>query len=117
MNKKTEKAVVLLFAGQGNPAIGMGADLWDLTVATKHIWDCASDVSGIDIRRLCLKGPMNRLIQTTVQQLAVTAINVTLYTLCQQKKLIPVRLSAPAGTALANIVPLCRRCTLSGGAL
>ena len=83
--QKTEKAVVLLFAGQGNPTIGMGADLWDLTVATKHIWDCASDVSGIDIRRLCLKGPMNRLIQTTVQQLAVTAINVTLYTLCQQK--------------------------------
>jgi len=81
----TEKPLVLLFAGQGNPTIGMGADLWDLTAATKHIWDCASDVSGMDLRRLCLKGPMNRLIQTTVQQLAVTAINVTLYTLCQQK--------------------------------
>ncbi|MGR4048780.1 ACP S-malonyltransferase [Kosakonia cowanii] len=83
--KNTEKPLVLLFAGQGNPAIGMGADLWDLTGETKHIWDCASDVSGMDLRRLCLKGPMNRLIQTTVQQLAVTAINVTLYTLCQQK--------------------------------
>lgn len=81
----TEKPLVLLFAGQGNPAIGMGADLWDLTPAAKHIWDCASDVSGMDLRRLCLKGPMNRLIQTTVQQLAVTAINVTLYALCQQE--------------------------------
>lgn len=117
MNKKNRKSGCITVRRTGEPAIGMGADLWDLTVATKHIWDCASDVSGIDIRRLCLKGPMNRLIQTTVQQLAVTAINVTLYTLCQQKKLIPVRLSAPAGTALANIVPLCRRCTLSGGAL
>lgn len=86
MNKnKEEQPVALLFAGQGNPVIGMGADLWDLNQATKRIWDCASDISGMDIRRLCLKGPMNRLIQTTVQQVAVTAINVTLFTLCREK--------------------------------
>ncbi|WP_285111480.1 ACP S-malonyltransferase [Leclercia adecarboxylata] len=77
--------LVLLFAGQGNPVIGMGADLWDLNKTTKHIWDCASDISGMDIRRLCQKGPMNRLIQTTVQQVAVTAINATLYSLCAEK--------------------------------
>ncbi|WLI78612.1 ACP S-malonyltransferase [Kosakonia sp. H02] len=80
-----EKPIALLFAGQGNPVIGMGADLWDLNQATKNIWDCASDITGMDIRRLCLKGPMNRLIRTTVQQVAVTAINVTLYTLCREK--------------------------------
>lgn len=57
--------VVLLFSGQGNPVIGMGSDLWDLNSTTKQIWDCASDISGLDLRRLCLKGPMNRLIQTT----------------------------------------------------
>jgi len=77
--------VVLLFSGQGNPVIGMGSDLWDLNATTKQIWDCASDVSGLDLRRLCLKGPMNRLIQTTVQQLAVTAINVSLYSLCRER--------------------------------
>lgn len=65
--------------------IGMGSDLWDLNATTKQIWDCASDVSGLDLRRLCLKGPMNRLIQTTVQQLAVTAINVSLYSLCRER--------------------------------
>ncbi|QHM70566.1 ACP S-malonyltransferase [Mixta intestinalis] len=79
------RPIVLLFAGQGNPVIGMGADLWDINVATRHIWDCASDISGLDLRRLCLKGPMNKLIQTTVQQLAVTAINLTLYTLIREK--------------------------------
>lgn len=81
----TNQSLVLLFAGQGNPVIGMGADLWDLNVKTKYIWDCASDISGMDIRRLCKKGPMNRLLQTTVQQVAVTAINVTLYTLCADR--------------------------------
>ena len=77
--------VVALFSGQGNPVIGMGSDVWDKSVATKNIWDCASDISGMDLRRLCQKGPMNRLVQTTVQQLAVTAINVTLYTLCRER--------------------------------
>lgn len=81
----TSQPVVMLFSGQGNPVIGMGSDLWDKSAATKQIWDCASDISGMDLRRLCQKGPMNRLIQTTVQQLAVTAINVTLYTLCRER--------------------------------
>ena len=84
MNNASQPTV-LLFAGQGNPVIGMGSDLWDLNASTKHIWDCASDISGLNLRRLCQKGPMNRLIQTTVQQLAVTAINVTLYTLCRER--------------------------------
>lgn len=81
----TSQPVVFLFAGQGNPVIGMGADLWNINQTIRGIWDCASDISGMDIRRLCLKGPLNRLIQTTVQQIAVTAMNVTLYTLCKDK--------------------------------
>lgn len=78
-------SVAFLFAGQGNPTIGMGSDLWDINDETKKIWDCASDISGADIRRICLKGPMNKLVQTTNQQVAVTAINATLFTLCKDK--------------------------------
>jgi len=85
MQINQSQPVAFLFAGQGNPVIGMGSDLWDVNDATRQIWDCASDISGTDIRRLCLKGPMNKLIQTTYQQLAVTAINATLYRLCREK--------------------------------
>lgn len=102
MNNASQPTV-LLFAGQGNPVIGMGSDLWDLNASTKHIWDCASDISGLNLRRLCQKGPMNRLIQTTVQQLAVTAINVTLYTLCRER-LENLTVVGPADTALVNTV-------------
>ncbi|CAM3928892.1 ACP S-malonyltransferase [Rahnella bruchi] len=77
----TSKPVVLLFAGQGTSTVGMGADLWDINHTTRSIWDCASDITGKDLRRLCLKGPMNRLVQTSVQQIAVSVINTTLYTL------------------------------------
>ena len=85
MTNQASQPVVLLFAGQGNPVIGMGSDLWDCSATTRVIWDCASDIAGMDLRRLCLKGPMNRLIQTTVQQIAVTAINVTLYSLWRER--------------------------------
>lgn len=81
----SDHPVVLLFSGQGNPMTGMGSDLWDINAATKRIWDCASDISGTDLRRLCLRGPMNKLIQTSVQQMAVTAINVTLLTLWKER--------------------------------
>jgi [acyl-carrier-protein] S-malonyltransferase len=85
MMNLASQPVVLLFSGQGNPQIGMGSDLWDFNATTKAIWDCASDISGMNLRRLCQKGPMNRLIQTTVQQLAVTAINISLYSLCRER--------------------------------
>ncbi|STI68775.1 malonyl CoA-acyl carrier protein transacylase [Escherichia coli] len=31
MMNNASQPTVLLFAGQGNPVIGMGSDLWDLT--------------------------------------------------------------------------------------
>ena len=85
MIKLSDQPTVLIFAGQGNPAVGMGADLWDLNTTTRQIWDCASDVTGLDLRRLCQKGPMNRLVKTTTQQSAVTAINITLYSLYAER--------------------------------
>lgn len=98
-------SVAFLFAGQGNPTIGMGSDLWDINEKTKTIWDCASDISGADIRRICLKGPMNKLVQTTNQQVAVTAINATLFTLCQDK-LDGVRVVGSCGHSVGEYAAL-----------
>ena len=76
--------VVLLFSGRkpgdwyGRRSVGSQCnDETDLGLCQRCV--------GLDLRRLCLKGPMNRLIQTTVQQLAVTAINVSLYSLCRER--------------------------------
>lgn len=51
VSQLSTRSVALIFAGQGNPVIGMGADLWDLNAVTKNIWDCASDITQMDIRR------------------------------------------------------------------
>jgi len=101
VKNQSVQPLVLLFAGQGNPVIGMGSDLWDRNAMTKRIWDCASDITGKDIRRLCQKGPMNRLIQTTVQQVAVTAINVTLYHLWAEHR-DPEHISGSCGHSVGE---------------
>ena len=76
---------VLLFGGQGNPVLGMGSDTCDVTPATKAVWDCASDISGFDVRALCQKGPMTRLVKTRFQQVALTTVNVSLLTLLREQ--------------------------------
>ncbi len=66
----------LLFPGQGTQYIGMGCDVCDLSPATAQVWDCASDIAGFDVRRLCAKGPLPKLDKTQYQQVAVTAVNI-----------------------------------------
>ncbi|QBQ96457.1 ACP S-malonyltransferase [Paraburkholderia pallida] len=70
---------VFLFPGQGNPAIGMGAEVCDVSPVTTAVWDCASDFSGVDVRKLCRRGPMTRLTRTRFQQLAVTTVSVAMF--------------------------------------
>ncbi|WP_272527833.1 MULTISPECIES: ACP S-malonyltransferase [unclassified Providencia] len=76
---------LLLFPGQGNPMIGMGSDVCDVSPSTKTVWDCASDISGFDVRALCKKGPMTKLIKTCFQQIAVTTVNTALLTLLRER--------------------------------
>ncbi|CAI1553387.1 Malonyl CoA-acyl carrier protein transacylase [Serratia fonticola] len=76
---------MMIFPGQGSPAIGMGSDVCDVSPGTKAVWDCASDVSGLDVRKLCQKGPMTRLTKTLYQQLAVTTVNAAMLTLLRER--------------------------------
>ncbi len=70
---------VFLFPGQGTQFVGMGKEVCDNNPKTKQIWDCACDISGTDIRKLCMAGPMIRLTKTIHQQIAVTTVNIAMY--------------------------------------
>jgi [acyl-carrier-protein] S-malonyltransferase len=70
------RGCALVFPGQGTQHIGMGKEVCDQSPRTARVWDCASDIAGFDVRRLCMKGPMPRLDKTEYQQVAVTAVNL-----------------------------------------
>lgn len=68
---------VLLFPGQGTQHIGMGSRVCDISSETRAVWDCASDLAGCDMRRLCFNGPMTQLTDTRYQQVAITTVNIS----------------------------------------
>ncbi|WP_051937233.1 ACP S-malonyltransferase [Erwinia sp. 9145] len=85
-----ERQWMVLFAGQGSAQPGMGADIIDRSAATRQVFECASDITGMDVRKLCLKGPMTRLTQTRYQQIAITAFNVAAVTALKEQEKLPV---------------------------
>ncbi|AZH07258.1 ACP S-malonyltransferase [Proteus mirabilis] len=67
---------ILFFPGQGRPYLGMGNRVYRDVPSIKEVWNCASEIAGFDVRTVCLKGPMNKLVQTCYQQVALTTINI-----------------------------------------
>lgn len=79
---------VVMFTGQGSQRVGMGSDVNE-AVQSQAVWDCASDIAGFDVRRVCWKGPMGKLTETRYQQVAVTAVNLASYYALKASQLLP----------------------------
>lgn len=66
-----------VFPGQGSQKVGMGADLLD---AVPEVFDRylsqADEASGLQIRRLCLEGPLEQLTATEAAQPALFATSL-----------------------------------------
>src|SRR6218665_4073949 len=77
-----------MFTGQGAQRVGMGSDV-DEAAKSKAVCDCACDISGFDVRRMCWKGPMGKLSETRYQQVAVTAGNLASYYALKASRLLP----------------------------
>jgi [acyl-carrier-protein] S-malonyltransferase len=55
---------VFLFPGQGSQEIGMAADLFKTDAAFRDLVGRASDRTGADLERICLRGPDRDLVRT-----------------------------------------------------
>lgn len=82
---KLKNNYVLIFPGQGMPFLGMGRHAYNESIKIKEVWDCASEISGFDVYHLCMKGPMNKLVKTRYQQVAITAINIATLLMLREK--------------------------------
>ncbi|MBW5407762.1 ACP S-malonyltransferase [Morganella morganii] len=82
---KQQNNCILIFPGQGMPFVGMGKHAYNESIKIKEVWDCASEISGFDVYNLCMKGPMNKLVKTRYQQVAVTATNIATLLMLREK--------------------------------
>ena len=67
-----------LFPGQGAQIVGMGKDIYDEYEEAREIYDRASEISGIDVSKLCFEGPEDELNKTENTQIAILVTSLAI---------------------------------------
>ncbi len=65
-----------LFPGQGSQEIGMGRDLFRSDTYFRGLIDYASEFTGENLEKICLKGPEKKLIKSRYLQPLLTAVSL-----------------------------------------
>ncbi len=68
--------IAFCFPGQGSLAVGMGREIARAVPEAMHVFERASEASGLDLVRLCFEAPEEELVQTEVQQPALVATSL-----------------------------------------
>lgn len=76
---------VYLFPGQGSQYVGMGKDFFQQSHLARQRFEEASEVLGIDLKRLCFEGSAADLKQTMNAQPAIVLVSVIAYELAVQQ--------------------------------
>lgn len=65
-----------MFPGQGAQYVGMGKDLYENYEEVKNVYDKASSILDIDIKKLSFEGPEEELNQTKNTQIAILTMSL-----------------------------------------
>ena len=74
-----------LFPGQGAQFVGMGKDVYEKYEEAKKIYDKATEISGIDVRKICFEGPEEILNETENTQIAILTTSLAILEVLKNK--------------------------------
>ncbi|MBI5643642.1 MAG: ACP S-malonyltransferase [Deltaproteobacteria bacterium] len=101
--KDSMDRIAVLFPGQGSQYVGMGADLHRNCREVQELFDEASSILGMDMKRLCFSGPNETLRETANAQPAVTLVNAACFTVLKKEGICPY---SAAGHSLGEYAAL-----------
>lgn len=97
-----------IFPGQGAQEVGMGQDVYQSHAAAREVFDQASELTGMDLAKLCFEGPIERLNATDVSQVAILTTSMALLSVGRETgRLEPEKISAAGGLSLGEYTALC----------
>jgi [acyl-carrier-protein] S-malonyltransferase len=96
---------VLLFAGQGAQAVGMGRDLAGQYPAAQALFDRANAVLGYDLASVCFQGPEAELTKTENAQPGIYLVSWVAFQLLRER-LPHLAFQAAAGLSLGEFTAL-----------
>ena len=67
-----------LFPGQGAQSVGMGKDIYEKYDEAKKIYDKASEILEIDVKKICFEGPEDELNKTENTQIAILTTSLAI---------------------------------------
>ena len=76
-----------LFPGQGAQTVGMGKDICEKYEEARKVFEKASEISGIDIKKLCFEGPEEELMKTENTQIAILTTSLAILKVLESQKI------------------------------
>ena len=100
--------VAYIFPGQGAQVVGMGQDVCQAYDCARKIFAQASELTGMDLAKVCFEGPAETLNATDVSQVAILTTSMALLQAGQESgALAPEQLQATGGLSLGEYTALC----------
>lgn len=92
-----------LFPGQGAQHIGMGKEIYEASPVAQDIFNCASDISHTDVKKLCFETDINELSKTINSQIAIFTHSIAVYSVLKERD---IKFRACAGFSLGEYTAL-----------
>jgi len=81
--------VAFCFPGQGSLEEGMGREIAEAFPAARDVYRIGSEATGLDLEELCFATPLEKLVDTEVQQPALVATSLAILAAMRERGLEP----------------------------